>query len=664
MKPEEYDALLMEHSNSICYICDTETYSILHLTKAAMEMYGLKSPDDYAGQKCYELLQGLDAPCPFCTNQQLRCGENYCWEHYNEKLQRWMSVTDTLLYIDGHPCRMESAHDITAQKQRMSQLSEQLTVESVLIKCVRILVHERDLKKAMIHFLETIGQFYCARRAYITQLESDSSTMKSTFEWCAEDFSAQTDALPEVPSFLSAPLMNNGKITGFLGVDTPLKNSDNLTLLHAASDFIMEELEKRRLMSELEYASYTDMLTGLKNRNQYIRMLQEYSWNTPDTLGVIFIDINGMKKTNDTYGHRFGDYVITKVASIMSEFLHDNLFRIGGDEFVALCENISKEEFQETVTNLRREFVNDKDCDVSLGCIWRSGELDINDLILQADDLMYAEKQSYYHTVLRTGRVARTGMASEVLREITEDRFVVFYQPQFDIKSHAIVGAEALIRKKESDGTLIPPDRFIPFYEMEGVIRHVDLYVLDTVCQNIQKWQEQGISLNISVNFSRVTLLEPRIVDTILDICGRYNVSSSQITVEVTESISKMDHAELKLLVHNLSEAGFSISLDDFGSKYSNLSILTALDFDVIKFDKTLVDELEHNPKSQVVMQNSIQICQDLTNTLSIAEGIETRGQLDLLSDYACDYGQGYYFSRPLSLEQFDKLLTKHAGKF
>lgn len=664
MKHEEYDALLMEHSNSICYICDTETYSILHLTKAAMEMYGLKSPDDYAGQKCYELLQGLDAPCPFCTNQQLRCGESYCWEHYNEKLQRWMSVTDTLLYIDGQPCRMESAHDITAQKQRMSQLSEQLTVESVLIKCVRILVHERDLKKAMIHFLETIGQFYCARRAYITQLESDSSTMKSTFEWCAEDFSAQTDALPEVPNFLSAPLMNNGKITGFLGVDTPLKNSDNLTLLHAASDFIMEELEKRRLMSELEYASYTDMLTGLKNRNQYIRMLQEYSWNTPDTLGVIFVDINGMKKTNDTYGHRFGDYVITKVASIMGEFLHDNLFRIGGDEFVALCENISKEEFQETVTNLRREFVNDKDCDVSLGCIWRSGELDINDLILQADDLMYAEKQSYYHTVLRTGRVARTGMASEVLREITEDRFVVFYQPQFDIKSHAIVGAEALIRKKESDGTLIPPDRFIPFYEMEGVIRHVDLYVLDTVCQNIQKWQEQGISLNISVNFSRVTLLEPRIVDTILDICGRYNVSSSQITVEVTESISKMDHAELKLLVHNLSEAGFSISLDDFGSKYSNLSILTALDFDVIKFDKTLVDELEHNPKSQVVMQNSIQICQDLTNTLSIAEGIETRGQLDLLSDYACDYGQGYYFSRPLSLEQFDKLLTKHAGKF
>lgn len=663
MKHEEYDALLMEHSNSICYICDTETYSILHLTKAAMEMYGLSSPDEYVGHKCYELLQGLDAPCPFCTNQQLRCGENYCWEHYNEKLQRWMSVTDTLLYIDGHPCRMESAHDITAQKQRMSQLSEQLTVESVLIKCVRILVHERDLKNAIIHFLETIGQFYCAKRAYITQLEEDSSTMKSTFEWCSPDSSDQIKSAPGVPIFLSAPLMSNGKITGFLGVDTPLKNSDNLTLLHAASDFIMEELEKRRLMSELEYASYTDMLTGLKNRNQYIRILQEYSWNTPATLGVIFVDINGMKKTNDTYGHRFGDYIITKVASIMKEFLHDNLFRIGGDEFVALCEDVTKEEFQETVTSLRQEFVNDKDCDVSLGCIWRSGELDVNDLILQADDLMYAEKQSYYHTVLRTGRVARTGMASEVLREITEDRFVVFYQPQFDIKSYAIVGAEALIRKKEIDGTLIPPDRFIPFYEMEGVIRHVDLYVLDTVCQNIRKWMERGIFLNISVNFSRVTLLEPCIVDTILEICGRYNVSSSHITVEITESISKMDHAELKLLVHNLSEAGFSISLDDFGSKYSNLSILTTLDFDVVKFDKTLVDELEHNPKSQVVMQNSIQICQDLTNTLSIAEGIETRGQLDLLSDYACDYGQGYYFSRPLSLEQFDKLLEEYAGK-
>ncbi|MEW4414841.1 bifunctional diguanylate cyclase/phosphodiesterase [Clostridium sp. AN503] len=703
MTHEEYDSLLMDRSGYLCYICDTETYETLHLTRAAMDLYGLKSPEEYTGRQCYDLLQGLDSPCPFCPNSKLKHGENYCWEHYNTKLDRWLAATDTLLTIEGRSCKMEVANDITQQKEQVSQLSDRLSIESALIECVGILAHEKDMKAAINHFLETIGHFYQARRAYIFEFDPENTIMNNTFEWCDENVSREINNLQEIPieyasdwlkmfeekgnfsisslhkeldpsepgyrilndqgieKLLAAPFLKGEKITGFLGVDDPCVNSTDLTLLRAASDFIMEELEKRRLMSDLEYASFTDLLTGLKNRNQYIRVLSDYSRTPPDSLGVIFIDINGMKKLNDTYGHSFGDYVIIRVASILKEHLTDNLFRIGGDEFVALYPNISKEEFEKKVLNLRREYDADKDCDVSLGYTWSSGELDVVSQIRQADELMYAEKQSYYHSILCTGRMARTGMASEVLQEIKNDRFVVFYQPQFHIKSQKIIGAEALVRKKDNDGVLIPPDRFIPFYELEGVIRHVDLYVLETVCTNLQKWMSEDIPLRISVNFSRVTLMEPDIVKTILDICRRYGVPSSYIMVEVTESISKMDHEQLKRLVHDLAEAGFTISLDDFGSKYSNLSILTALDFNEIKFDKTLVDELEKNPKSQVVMQNSIHICRDLKNTHSIAEGIETRGQLDLLLDYACDYGQGYYFSRPLSEEQFSKLLKEQA---
>ena len=701
MTREKYDSLLMDHGNFICYISNIETYEVLHLTRAAMNLYGLDFPEQYAGKKCYELLQGLNAPCPFCTNQKLNYGEKYCWEHHNEKLNRWLSVSDTLIQINGHPCRMETATDITEQKDEMSQLSEKLSIESVLVKCVRILAHEKNLKDAIYHFLETIGQFYQAKRAYIFEFDANSQVMDNTFEWCAGDVSAEINNLQGIPvayvtdwikmfeekggfyisslhkdldpseadyrilnnqgieSLLAAPIIKDDKIVGFLGVDDPGDNSKNFTLLHAASDFIIEELEKRRLMGELEYASYTDLLTGLKNRNQYIKTLQEYSRNIPETLGVIFIDINGMKKLNDTYGHSFGDYVIKRVACILQEHMEDNVFRIGGDEFIALCTNTSKRTFEKKAIKLRQEFDSDRDCDVSIGCSWRAGELDINNQIFQADELMYAEKQSYYRSVLCSGRMARTGMASEVLQELTDNRFVVFYQPQFHIKNRQIIGAEALVRKMDEDGTLVPPDRFIPFYELEGVIRHVDLFVLETVCKNIKKWLEDDISLRISVNFSRVTLMEPNIVKTIMDICSRYRTPTASITIEVTESISKMDHVQLRALVHDLTKAGFTISLDDFGSKYSNLSILTALDFNEIKFDKTLVDELEQNQKSRVVMQNSIHICKDLQNTHSIAEGIETRGQLDLLADYACDYGQGFYFSRPLTLEQFTDLLME-----
>jgi len=174
---------------------------------------------------------------------------------------------------------------------------------------------------------------------------------------------------------------------------------------------------------------------------------------------------------------------------------------------------------------------------------------------------------------------------------------------------------------------------------------------------------DQGHNLHISVNFSRVTLLEPYIVDVISGICAENNVSPSSITIEVTESVGKMDNEQLKELIKKLKTAGFSISLDDFGSQYSNLAILAALDFDEVKFDRSLVSTLEENEKSRVVMENGMSLCRALQGTSSLAEGIETKGQLELLSSYRCDYGQGYYFSRPIPLDEFDVYLQGHSAE-
>ena len=207
---------------------------------------------------------------------------------------------------------------------------------------------------------------------------------------------------------------------------------------------------------------------------------------------------------------------------------------------------------------------------------------------------------------------------------------------------------------------MVPPGRFIPFYEVGGVISHVDLFVLRSACETLHKWQETGYDLHISVNFSRVTLLEPYIVDVISGICAESGVSPESITIEVTESIGKMDNDQLKDLIGKLKAAGFSISLDDFGSQYSNLAILAAMDFDEVKFDRSLVSTLEYNEKSRVVMKSGMDLCRELKGTSSLAEGIETKGQLDLLAGYQCDYGQGYYFSRPIPVDEFSLFLNKH----
>lgn len=696
-----FDKTIIAQQNLIAYACDLETYEICYITQAAKTMCGFQDEQDFQKKKCYQLLQGLDTPCPFCTNSKLNEGELYQWEQYNEKLGKWLAVTDTLIKYDGRICRLEIAQDITAQKEKLDHITNRLSVEETLVECIQTLSGEGDVSSAMNRFLEMIGKYYVADRAYIFEFNFDNQTICNTFEWCAPGITQEIENLQEVPlkyvqewiekfkkqgeffissltgefpvnspeyrilkaqgidSLSAAPLIKGEQIIGFIGVDNPAEYTYDLFLLRNVSSFVLDEMERRRLIQELERSSYTDLLTGLKNRNCYIRRLNELSSKVPDTLGVIYLDINGMKQINDSYGHEYGDSIIQKVADILRRHAKGRTFRVGGDEFIVLCVDIAQDEFQKLATVLRNDLDADRDCDVSMGCTWKCDDVSIIQEVMNADDLMYAEKQGYYHSVLNHGRTARTGMATEVLQEIADRRFEVYYQPQVDLKTLRVIGAEALVRKKDKLGRLLPPDSFIPFYEREGIISHLDLHILDTVCTTLQAWSKQGIDIRISTNFSRVTLMAPDIVDRIEIICQNHEVSPEKIMIEVTESNGKMNHHQLAELIQSFTAEGFSISLDDFGSEYSNLSILTDVDFNEVKFDKSLVDELEISHKNRIVIKYAMKICNELPATRSLAEGIETPAQLKLLRKYHCDCGQGYYFGRPMPREDFYELLKK-----
>lgn len=703
MEYRDYNSLVMDRSGSIGYICDMETHEIIYLSRACMDVCGLKTPEDYRNQKCYKVLHGLDEPCSFCTSQGLSENSDYNWENYNEKFSKWFDVTSSLVRLEGRLCRLEVARDITTRKAELNKLAEQLSLEDMLFRCLNTLTRELEPDVAFNQFLQLVGSYYQANRAYIIEFHLDTGLADNTFEWCAPGVEPAIDMLQDVPlsimdlwvekfetvgefsisctkdlapdaedrrileaqgiqSLLAAPLRRNNRIVGFLGVDDPAGHTDDLLLLRAVSSFVLEELEKRRLLAELEEMSYIDVLTGLRNRNSYTRLLREYETKPPQTLGVIVLDINGLRALNDTHGFDYGDHVLKRAAKILAEQFSQKIYRISGDEFAVLCENITRAAFQYQVVQLRAAFDADQLCDVSIGFAWNedTDSLDVNALRQQAHEIRHAEKQAYYHALLRDGRnVPRASFANEVLQEITDGRFTVYYQPQINIKTGEVIGAEALVRKVAEDGSIVPPGKFIPYYEAGGVISYVDLFVLRTACAALRKWKEQGYDLHISVNFSRVTLLEPYIVDVINEICAEENVSAASITIEVTESIGKMDSEYLQELIGQLKEAGFSISLDDFGSQYSNLAILAAMDFDEIKFDRALVSALEHNEKSRVVMRNGLGLCRELKETTSLAEGIETQGQLDLLVSYQCDYGQGYYFSRPIPIDQFEAYLKK-----
>ncbi len=577
-----------------------------------------------------------------------------------------------------------------------------MSVEDILIDCMRILATEENLSAAVQEFLCYIGGYYGAARAYIFEFDMCQHTFSNTYEWCAEGVHSEISGLQNLPmeyidpwmekfnsdgdfylsslhecyekdsveyailsgqniaSLMAAPLIKNEETVGFLGVDDPSENLTNRALLKVTAYFAIEQIEKRKMIKGLEKASYVDLLTGVNNRNQYIKTVEAYQKNLPASMGVIFIDMNGMKKCNDTYGHEYGDWLLKQVAKILKENVSEHIYRIGGDEFVVLCPDMSKDAFLEKEKALRNAFTVQGDCNVSIGVIWREGEYNLKHLISRADELMYAEKQLYYKSLLSGKQYKGAGIVEDVLQEIEERKFTVYYQPKVSLKTNEIIGAEALVRKIEQ-GQVVNPEKFIPYYEQTGIIRHVDFFVLESVCQALKQWNSEGLYPKISVNFSRTTLMEPNVANSILETCKSYGVNPENIMVEITESISKMKDEELRALAVSFGEAGIHISLDDFGVKYSNLSLLTEMYFDEIKMARSLIESLEDSRKSQIIVRNVVNMCRELGNMWLLAEGIENEEQCERLLYYHCEFGQGFLFYSPMPHADFDKALRSNA---
>lgn len=312
------------------------------------------------------------------------------------------------------------------------------SLETILIESIHTLVYEKDINVALNCFLETIGRYYGSDRAYIFEFKKEKGTTDNTFEWCAEGIKAQKDKLQNVPmdvlenwlqkfyetgefyiaalekdisssradfeilraqgisSLMAAPLLWEDEIVGFLGVDNPAEHIGDMTLLRSVVDFVTADLEKRRLIEELRHAGCIDMLTGLKNRNEYTRRFNELRRACPHTFGVVFIDINGLKQLNDTYGHEHGDAVIRETAECIKKHFREYAYRIGGDEFIVLWDDVEEDVFNGKVAELRTEFGNIGEYSISMGTVWQKGDIDIEQQVKKADTYMYKAKQAHY----------------------------------------------------------------------------------------------------------------------------------------------------------------------------------------------------------------------------------------------------------------------------
>lgn len=703
MKRDINTLSLLNEISELVYVSDPETYELLFVNQTGCQTLHL---ENYKHKKCYEVLQGKTSPCEFCTNDRL-CDDNfYTWEFTNPSIGRHFLLKDKIIQWRGKTARMEIAFDITERELQKQELKNMLDVQTLITNCVRMLYAVDNLDQTINAVLTQIGEFLVSDRAYVFEIKDE--LMNNTHEWTAPGISPQleklqqldlsliSDWLPffekndciiiddveqlqktnpaayatlhaqEITSLIAAPIFLDNKLAGYIGIDNydseKIKNSSYLLL--SMSIFLSYAIRHRNHVDMLHRLSYHDLLTNALNRNAFKDVLSQFRPGQYASAGIIYIDINGMKEINDFYGHHQGDKIlITTVAKVFNLFKPDELFRIGGDEFVIITYDLTETDFYEKFNLLRNIFCEKTNLPFSIatGSCWVKSPSDLNSLLQQADSAMYTDKKKFYYGKEKTSRyrhnlddILNLANYSALQEALTAGQFCIYFQPKISLDTEEFIGSEALIRYINQAGEIIAPNNFIPILEEARLIKMLDLYVFEEVCKQINIWKERKMRVKpVSINLSRSTLSYHFLADQLLALITKHNIDISLLELEVTETAEVDNQLVFSQALEKLKEYGFSISIDDFGVRNASLSLFTTINFDILKLDRSLVKTLAQNQKARILIRSLAVICSDLGIKL-IAEGVETLEQLDILKELRCNEVQGYLFSKPLPLNDFE----------
>jgi diguanylate cyclase (GGDEF)-like protein/PAS domain S-box-containing protein len=429
---------------------------------------------------------------------------------------------------------------------------------------------------------------------------------------------------------------------------------------------LADQTELRALESALTSRALTDAVTGLPNRaavNDRLATAIARLRRSSGVVSVIFCDLDRFKQVNDVYGHQVGDLLLAEVAGRLRSALRpeDTVGRIGGDEFVVVCEGLGDPR-EAAVLALRMQ--------EHLAVPWRHGDLvftptasigvavtsdpgaDPVDLLRQADIAMYRAKDSgrarieTYDRSLDEELAGALAMQQRLRDALADDGFVLHYQPVVLLGSGAVVGAEALIRMKDGDG-LLGPDRFLPHAEASGVIGAVGDWVVDRALADRARWEERGVRIDVGVNISPSQLSKPGFAADLLQRIAAHSTPPERVLVEITETALMVEGTASSAALEELHAAGVRIALDDFGTGYSSLSWLHRFPVDIVKIDKSFVQAMLHDHRRATVVRAVLDIADEIGLGV-VAEGVETEEQAAVLRELGCEAAQGWLFGRPV----------------
>jgi diguanylate cyclase (GGDEF)-like protein len=430
---------------------------------------------------------------------------------------------------------------------------------------------------------------------------------------------------------------------------------------------------------ENEYQALHDALTDLPNRVLFQQKLHEtIAANRGGALvAVMLIDLDHFKEINDTLGHHFGDLLLQQIGPRLASTLRadDMMARLGGDEFGLVLPDLEDETTairiaERILEELERPMTVETlqlDVSGSIGvALYPNHSQDVEALLRRADVAMYAAKESgsgyeVYTPSLDRNSPGRLTLIAQVRPAIENHEFELHYQPKVRVSDGKVEGVEALVRWRHPERGLVMPDDFIPMVERTVLLKPLTLYVINEGLRQSHHWERQGLPLEVAVNLSPRSLLDPQLPDHVARLLGRWDVAPSRLTLELTESFLMADSGRSVGVLGRLSGVGIRLSIDDFGTGYSSLSHLKRLPLQEIKVDRSFVEHMLRDPNDAMIVAATVELGRNLGLRV-VAEGVEDRETLAELQRVGCDLAQGFQLARPLTATQLTRWLEERGG--
>ena len=470
----------------------------------------------------------------------------------------------------------------------------------------------------------------------------------------------------------------NGDEKWILSKAKAIRNSDGKIVRMAGSH--TDITEQKLIQNELNSLAYKDMLTELPNRFSFeLKVNELINTNKKDSsnkkFALLYIDIDNFKHINDTLGHTAGDLLLKYISNILKYQVKapDFVARLGGDEFAIIIEDMKDrqeivDKVQGLIKYLRRPWVIDKQeffISHSIGiAVYPEDGDNLSTLLKNSDVAMYFVKKNmkdnycFYLPEIQEKNSKKIKMINDLRRAIDNKEFNLLYQPIINLNSGKIIGVEALIRWSHPIKGIISPMEFIPLAEENGLIHDIERWVLETALMQKKQWEDMGYpEIKMSVNISGKSVTRDGFINEIKDLLSKIKVKNDNIQFEVTETALMEDlDASIKVL-REIRDMNIKIALDDFGTGYSSLTYIKKLPIDIVKLDKDFIRNISEIEEEEVIVDYVIKLTHQL-NFKIVAEGIEKKEHLEFLKLNSCDYGQGYYFSKPIRKEEIEKLLN------